>query len=493
MIITTLSPWLKDRGWLDQIEQTAPFCDLFELRWDLLPSENREQMASLMKKGTKRFLLTLRSVAHGGYYQGSEQERMALLLELAKLGPAYLDLESDLPAEFFAKIAQEYPAVKLIASHHDYKRVPEELDQLLQSMLRPAVAFYKIAALATTTVEALRLMSWAKQAADSWPLCVIAMGEPGSVSRCSAAALGCRATYGCVESGEPLVSGQLPVEWLDRRYRLRQQSKTTQLFGLIGDPVVHSLSDRSHNRAYRELGLDGLYLKMQLTADQLPLFFQRAKELSFMGLSVTMPLKEALFPYLDEVSDQARAIGAVNTLSWEAGRLFGTNTDGKGALEAIERQEKVAGKRLLLLGSGGAARAIGYEAKARGAAVWIVSRRREKAEEVAQELGLEGGVAVEDLPKLLKYHPYQFLVNATPHPLPIDEAELLAGSVVMEVKTRPKETALLRLAKQRGCRCVYGYEMFVAQAVEQFALWFPKVDRLQLEELLASECLSALC
>src|SRR5262249_16514603 len=161
---------------------------------------------------------------------------------------------------------------------------------------------------------------------------------------------------------------------------------------------------------------------------------------------------------------------AVNTLLFEEGKIFGFNTDGIGALNAIEKEFPVKDKRIVIIGAGGAAKAIAYEAHRRGGLVTIVNRDAEKALQIAQLLPCIGKGL--DYMATCAETGYDVLINCTPSPLPIASEYIIPQAIVMDIKTKPKETAFLKLAREKGCPIIYGYQMFIEQALGQFNLWF---------------------
>jgi shikimate dehydrogenase len=259
----------------------------------------------------------------------------------------------------------------------------------------------------------------------------------------------------------------------------------TQLCGLLGNPVEHSLSPALHNAAFGALGLNFVYLAFQVK--DLPAAVGGLRALgNARGFSVTIPHKVAVIPLLDDVEPTARHIGAVNTIVVERGRLIGSNTDASGALRALEEGGvALKGARLLLLGSGGAARAIAFALATRGEldrlTILGIDERERRA--LAGDLRAKTALRVEDaaldegaLHKALDDH--RILVHSTPlgmHPKVDDScvpAHLLHRDLaVMDVVYNPRETRLLREARAVGCRTIPGLEMFLHQAVGQFELW----------------------
>ena len=246
---------------------------------------------------------------------------------------------------------------------------------------------------------------------------------------------------------------------------------TTSVFTVIGNPVSHSLSPVMHNRAFSATGYDGVYVAFEV--EDIAAAMLGLKALGIKGASITIPHKMSVMEHLDDIDPQARRIGAVNTVVSREGALSGTNTDVYGAVEALKRETAIRGNKFVILGAGGAARAIGYGIRAEGGQLVIVNRSRQRGEALAAELNAE----FQWLPEIFKLDG-QILVNTTPLGMipdvdrsPIDKSLLEKEMVVMDIIYNPLETRLLREAREVGCRTVSGLSMFVLQGARQFELW----------------------
>lgn len=332
--------------------------------------------------------------------------------------------------------------MKLIRSFHDFASVPEDLEALYQMMQRQPADFYKIAVTISSTLEALKLVNLSRRAQGK--LIAIGMGPHGEITR-----LLTPLTYAATLEDLKSAPGQLTLDELVHKYRYSSLNSETKIFGLIGDPVTYSVGDIFHNNYYKHHNINALYIKMKVVPSELEQWLAEAKKIPFAGLSVTMPLKRAIIPYLDEIDPEAQAIGAVNTLRFHDNKMIGYNTDGIGALNAIG---EVKDKHIAILGTGGSAKAVAYEAKKRGAHLSIFSRDPKK-----QSLHAGGT-------------PYDILINCTPAPIP--PSFILPGILIMDIRTGPKATHLIQEAAKKGCTLIDSHEMFVAQAREQIKIWF---------------------
>jgi shikimate dehydrogenase len=228
-----------------------------------------------------------------------------------------------------------------------------------------------------------------------------------------------------------------------------------------------------HNAAFRALGLDAVYLAFDVVPAALSDALAGARALGIRQLAISLPHKEAVIAHLDAVDDTARRIGAVNTVTRAPdGALVGANTDWLGAVRALERERRLAGARAVVLGAGGAARAVVFGLLARGASVVVLNRTPERARALADALGAQGAGPLHDLRRT----PFDVLVNATAVGLGRDESPVAAealppGALVMDTVYEPERTRLLRDAEARGARAVGGKWMLVHQAAEQLRLW----------------------
>lgn len=245
----------------------------------------------------------------------------------------------------------------------------------------------------------------------------------------------------------------------------------TTLFGVIGDPVGHSLGPAMHNAALKAMGYPAVYLAFHVT--DVAGAITAVRSLKISGLSVTIPHKVAVMGCLDEIDDLARQIGAVNTVVNRDGCLEGVNTDCFGAVSALAEKTDLVDKSVAVLGAGGAARAVGFGLAAKGARLTILNRNVERGQKLAQDL--RAGFA-----PLAEFDQCQadIVVNTTsvgmtPHAeaLPIPAQALAAHMVVMDIVYNPLETALIGAARAKGCEVVDGLAMFVYQGVRQLELW----------------------
>ncbi|MCB1113279.1 MAG: shikimate dehydrogenase [Chlamydiia bacterium] len=422
--------------------QKVPEGDLIELRVDLLPEVDFEMISTFRKKVKKPLILT---------YRGASQETIE---KLAKLKPDYIDVD----IEGQRPLPESYPEIQWIVSYHNFKEMPEDLDTVLKKLKTFPAALYKIAAKAESTLDTLKMLLWLKKQQN---VVALPMGPHGTFGRILAPFLGSKFTFAYHK--EPSAPGQLSYDQMKAYYTFKNPS----FYGLIGDPVDQSISDITHNRVMKDADLNAVYVKMTVHPRELEKFLDGVKQLDFQGLSATMPLKETLIPLVDELSEEAKAIGAINTLTFKGGKIFADNTDGIGALS----NRDLNGKHVIVLGAGGAAKAIIHTALKKGAHVTVLNRTPEKGQELSDQFNIPFFPLAQATKVLQKG--YDVLINCTPNPCPIDPDDLLPKKTVIETKTKPKETDLLKAAREKNCPVHFGFEMFVGQAVLQFQTWFP--------------------
>jgi shikimate dehydrogenase len=250
-------------------------------------------------------------------------------------------------------------------------------------------------------------------------------------------------------------------------------SGNTTVCCLIGDPVTHSLSSLIHNAGYQSLSIDFIYVPFQ--ARDIKPAIEAIRGLGIRGASITLPHKVTAMPYLDRVDDEAREIGAVNTIVNNNGVLTGYNTDGTGARQALEEVTALAGKKAVLIGSGGGALAIAAALKKSSTRLVILNRTVEKAKHLAKLVNADDSGGLDKLPLIASA---DILINATSvgtwpevNESVIPRELLHQGLTVFDIVYNPRETRLLTEAKGKGCPVVYGYRMLLYQAARQFELF----------------------
>ena len=451
---------------LDAARVASRHADLLELRLDALHPSARDDLEGLLRPLAKPVVCSCRRPMDGGRFEGGEEERASLLRAAAAAGAAYLDVEagSDLEA-----LIDQLDGPRFLLSHHDLEETPRNLEQLaLELASRPGIAMAKLVTRARRIEDNLLMRSILRSPPSGAPLVAFCLGSVGVPSRLLALAWGAAATYGA--AGGAGADGQLPVADMDTLYAVREVTDATVLTGVVGRPLAHSLSPLVHNAAYRHLGLDFLYLPLELRSAEDAV--RMAWELPLRGFSVTLPYKVAMLDLVDDLEPLARRAGAVNTVLCDEERNLGLNTDITGGVVPLRRRLALQGRRVALLGTGGAARALALGLLEEGAEVRVFGRNPSRAQSLAKEVGVSAG----DLSELPE-HRFDVLINATPvgmepdrEAIPVPPGEL-RGELICDLVYNPRRTRLLREAEARGIEVIEGLEMFLEQAAEQFELF----------------------
>jgi 3-dehydroquinate dehydratase/shikimate dehydrogenase len=301
-------------------------------------------------------------------------------------------------------------------------------------------------------------------------LCALAMGMPGVSTRVLGPLHGSWMTFASLPGGDATADGQLPADELVDLYRIRLLSRATRIYGVAGNPIAHSRSPLLHNKAFAARNLDAVYLPLEAAdVDDLMEFAERV---GLRGLRVTIPFKEQVRQRVTSISVEAEQVGSVNTLVRGPQGWHGENTDVDGFIWPLLRRTHPAKLRSVVLGAGGAARAVVFGLRTQGSSVCVVARNADKARGLAAAFGAEWA-RWEQLERL----EWDLLVNATPVGMlpksdetPVDP-RWLRGEWVYDLVYNPVETRLLKNAAEQGCRTIPGTEMFVGQAAKQQRLW----------------------
>jgi 3-dehydroquinate dehydratase/shikimate dehydrogenase len=460
-----------------------------ELRLDYRATHVLDALANLRQAYPElAFIFTLRSVDQGGRYAFDDEQRQIDLLSLCQLQPDYLDLEYDLPLDFVRALHESYPHIRLICSFHDFNETPADLSACIAVLQQPYFSLYKIATFARTTSDALRMVDCIRTHPKKGTLIGICMGALGQCTRILSPVMGNVMHYASLDAANETAKGQLTVHELVTTYRIHTLNIASRIYALLGDPVDASLGHQLHNQAFALLGENAVYIKLHVTAAALPAVLKRCRQLPFDGFSITMPLKTVILPLLDEIDDAARPIGAINSIVRHGERYCGFNTDGLGAIEALLEHTPLAGKTVVILGAGGAARAIAHALVRVGANVIVLNRTVAHAVEIATAIGCIGlGL---DAIGSLAAHGYAVIINTLPEHVyrellpPIVAAQLPPHVIAMEIVYRPQETGFLRMVQASHHQCIPGSAMFINQAMAQLKRWF-QLDTNKLTEIMS--------
>ncbi len=456
-----------------QIRKALHWARIIELRldwlrnWDEIVSMVRWLLKARLKDRSWQVIATLRRQSGGGRFRGSLIKQLACLKAGLIMGDEICDLEVETVEPLWkTPLRRELKGIRPLISYHNLKRTPASLVALARKLKRFDGRAIKIATHCNSIADSLRVLRLAKGRNN---VVAVPMGEVGLPARVLALREGSALAYASV--GEATASGQLTLDEMKNLYRADQLDRKTRVYGVIGNPVAHSLSPVLQNAGFHARKINAVYLPFLVK--ELNDFMRAIEPLGIAGFSVTLPYKEKIVRHLDDCDPLAAAIGAVNTVVVRGGgKLYGVNTDYVGVLRALERRVPLAGSRVLLYGAGGAARAAAFALAQGGAVVCVCARRPQQVKALAKSVG---GVAIARAGLRREY--FDAIVNTTPvgmHPRagesPLTAAELNAR-VVMDMIYRPQKTKLLQLAERRGIETIGGLEMFLAQGTAQWEIW----------------------
>lgn len=453
-----------------QLARALPFTRTIELRLDWL-ADDREIARFLRQLTAKRpratLIATCRRHEAGGRYRGTIAHQLLQLAEALRAGCTWYDLEiesaSKCPSELLDVLLGEG---RQITSTHFFRAMPPNPERIIRRLLHTHTGAIKLAAQCNSLAAGLSLLRLTRGRRN---FIAVPMGEVAMPLRILAHRQGSALAYAPVEN--PTAPGQVSLSEMLSLYRASNITRRTRVYGVIGDPIAHSLSPQLHNSGFQARKMDAVYLPF-LVRD-LRDFLGAIEPLGIAGFSVTLPHKESILRHLDDCDPLAASIGAVNTVVVRAGgKLYGYNTDYVGVLRALGWRMPLRGSRVLILGAGGVARAVAFALAQAGASVSIFARRKHRAKALARAVG---GEAVAR-PRLA-HEFFDAIVNATPvgmHPLldrsPLKSRELNCR-LLFDTIYRPQRTRLMQLAARRGIEVVSGVQMFIAQGTAQWEIW----------------------
>ena len=441
-----------------------------ELRLDWLSSAAEiDRCLTRLRVDRKKVcvIATLRRRAAGGKYTGGLAEQMALLRRAADAGCAWCDVEAETAEKLNANGLNELrqAGARVMISFHDFHATPRDLGAVVRRLKRCGGDAIKIAAHSRTIGDSVRVLEIARRRRD---VVAVPMGEIGLPAR--VLALRTRSALAYAAADQATAPGQLSAREMRGMYRAEKLNRQTRVYGVIGNPISHSLSPLMHNAAFAARHVNAVLLPFLV--NDLKDFLAACRKLGLKGFAVTIPHKQAILAHLDGCDPLAAKIGAVNTVVVRGnGRLYGYNTDYVGVLRALSSRVELKGSRVLLLGAGGAARAAAFALVEAGAIVNICARRDAQSKALARDAGCESITRGK-----VKGEFFDAIVNSTPLGLRESDASPLRADdincrVVMDMIYRPLRTKLLKLAERRGIETVSGAEMFIAQGIAQWEIW----------------------
>ncbi|HTN76067.1 MAG TPA: shikimate dehydrogenase [Pirellulaceae bacterium] len=444
---------------------------LVELRLDYIDRD--VNLKRLLADRPCPMIITCRRERDGGRWTRSEEERQMLLRTAIVEKVDYIDLEDDIAAK-----VPRYGQTKRIISYHNFRETPANLDELYARLSACDADIVKIATMAHSPHDNVRMWRMIKQA--QLPTVGLCMGEIGTPTRILSNKFGSAFTYATFHHERSLAPGQLGYKQMIDTYHFDSIEPQTEIYGVIADPIGHSLSPVIHNAAFQHLKMNRVYVPFRVPREDLKQFLVDCDELGIKGLSVTIPHKEEVIPHLTKSDSSVVGIGAANTIIFKDQERTAYNTDYRAAMDSLERavgdlttDKPFANKTVLILGAGGVSKALAYGCKRRGGDVVVTSRTSERATELAERVG---GRAVE-WEQRHNIMP-DILINGTPigmHPnvdeTPYERRHLRPSTIVFDTVYNPESTLLIKEARQQGCTVITGVDMFVGQAALQFKLF----------------------
>jgi len=518
MTLLAASISAKDQdSFLQQLKRAqTQGAEAIEVRVDALDGADAETVVSLIhavKKAKLPVIVTCRDVSEGGIRPIEFSHRLSLYKKAIESEADYIDIEyrtfKHPDVHSVIKAALESSSTKLILSAHNFDGPFEELDVLYESILNifpqaiPKIVFK--AQHLTDCFAAFELL----QNAES-PLIAFCMGEAGKISRVLAKKLGAEISYASLDSESATAPGQLTVEQMKTLYRWDEIDRETEIFGVIGNPVGHSLSPLLFNSCFDKDGVNAVYLPFLVEGESVEFallmdLLRKNSKIGFGGFSVTIPHKTSALEYAKQqgeyIEPLAVAIGSVNTLKIGFNGLISAyNTDYAGAMEALmhvigEDRHRLHKTSIAVIGAGGVARAVIAGLMDAGAKVTIYNRTLHRAQALAREFKCRA----EKL-EAIAHTDAEILINCTSigmspqaEACPVPEGVIREGMTVFDTIYNPLETVLLQRAKAAGARTVSGADMFVRQAMAQYKIFIGRepdeelmrrvvMDRLQKEQ-----------
>ena len=465
------------------VSRAADVADVIELRIDCVAegevSQFAERIAVITEHLAMPVIVTFRPAEEGGYRTITINERKEFWQSMKASPNVLFDIEYHLcTSEAVVR------STNIICSNHYFAGVPEDLERIYERLAATPARILKIAVHANDAIDCLpifRLLERAEK--EGRELIALAMGDAGLATRILGPSRGAFLTYAALEEDSETAPGQLTTAQMRSVYRIESITRQTQVFGLVGSPVRHSISPHVHNAGFEAEGLDALYMPFEVK--DLHAFIKRmvhpnTRELDWDvgGLSVTAPHKLAVMRYLDWIDERAVEIGAVNTVVVDGSKLRGYNTDVDGFIEPlVSAVELDRDSRVAVIGAGGAANAVLWSLKNHGVDVVLFARNVQKG----KKLGDKFEVSCEPLTGGT-FEKFDVVVNATPlgslgslQDQTTATADQLRGvRLAYDLVYNPIETRFMREARAAGCKALGGMEMLVAQARRQFKLWTGK-------------------
>lgn len=457
---------------IDILNENAMYASILELRLDALNIYDKTQIEEAIAfptKVNKPVILTFRRKEDGGYLDITERKRLAVLTQVIQGQFSYIDIETNVRKPSLEENAKKR-GIKIIRSMHFKESFPDNLS-IKASIIASKGDIPKIAVTINSIKDLTKLFKLGNQMSHIKQKILVGMGKYGLPSRILYKKLGSYMTFCAVEDKNNV--GLQSPKLMAELYKAQEVNSDTKIFGVIGNPVEHSLSPIIHNWGFHKLGYNAIYVPFNV--DDVRSFFTYAETIGIQGFSVTVPHKIAVIPYLAHIPREVKQLGACNTVIREYSYWKGYNTDYYGFLSLISTNLSNGYIRsALVIGAGGVARAVVWSLRNKGISVTILNRTIDKA----RKLALETGSSYNSVENAKDYsNTAQLVVQASSAGMDepnVDAAPSLkfyGKEIVCDMVYRPHETAFLKRAKNAGCNIIYGKDMLLSQGKVQFKLF----------------------
>jgi len=447
---------------LKDLKEAEEKGDITELRLDCVKDLDETKLEIVLKSKNKPMIVT---------YMGKSEHKTRFIKKAIECKVEFVDIDFE-DKESVEKIPKDRADTKVIISYHNFDETPNinVLNETYKKIKSLNADLIKIVTMARSINDNFIIFDLLQGKNDLISFC---MGLKGQISRVLAWKYGSAVSYACLSENKKSAPGQMTVKDLEV-YRFKKIFTDTEVVGVIGEFAENSQSKNVHNPWFE--GLNFVFVPFKTEKKDLDRLIKNIKKRGICGAAVTIPYKEEVMKFLDEIDDTAEKIGAVNTIVNGNGRLIGYNTDQYGAIRSLRNETDLENKKVLLLGAGGAARSIAYGLKKENANVTVVNRSIERAEKISKEFDVNFA-RIEKLKELVEKN--EIIINSTsigihPHQEDSIVEEINEGKIVMDVVYNPRITKLIRIAMNNNCKTITGENMLVYQAVKQFKLWTGK-------------------
>jgi 3-dehydroquinate dehydratase / shikimate dehydrogenase len=473
---------------LEQLESNRKYVDLAELRVDCLDPDERFHIRRFPEMAGLPVILTVRRNLEGGFYVGGEGSRISLLAKgLAYAAAdqrrnfAYVDLEEDLNVPSLEEAARTF-GTRIIRSWHNMEGVDRDLTGKIKKLRRVGDELVKVSVTAGSLTDVVKVYKAARETSGIDKI-LICMGEYGVNTRILSEFLGSRISYTSIKDAnvKQAAPGQLEPRVLSELYNFREITAKTKVYAIAGFPLKFTNSPFFFNTVFRMEQTDAVFIP--IVADSVESLIDLAEEIGILGLSISVPYKERILPYLVSRSEKATSIGACNTLVRSLRGWMGYNTDAAGfsdSLLSFIGKKDLKGRKVTIIGAGGAAKAAAFEVHRLKGKALILNRTPARARNLAEPYRFawaafdsRGAVLMEKYSDIIIQASSVGMAPDTEND-PIEFYKFSGKEIVMDFICEPQKTRCLRRAEQAGCKILNGSDMLQRQARYQYGFFMDR-------------------